>query len=109
MKELILTKWHMNALMNELKLLYDSQYAIMPLLNNVGVKICTQWTQRTATFSFVSDSRVKVSLSPSFSSVDRHVLTTAIMRVFKWEPIKFRPWCCGLFRWNQANELHFAL
>ena len=109
MKPLYLSRWHMTALINELKCLYDSQYAIVPLLNNAGVKIITQWAQRTATFSFLSTSRVVVKLSRSYPSVDTHILTTAIIRVFKWEPIKHRVMCCGLLRRKYTDELHFSL
>lgn len=99
----------MTALINELKLLYDSQHAIVPLLNNAGIKVLTQWAQRTATFSFASDSRVVVTLSPLYPSVDKHMLETAIIRVFKWEPIKHKSLCCGLLRIRFSNELHFLL
>lgn len=99
----------MTALINELKLLYDNQYSILPLLNNSGVKIFTQWSCRTATFSFVSGSHVVVKLSSLYPSVDRQVLETAIIRIFKWEPIKYKTCCCGLLRRKVSDELHFSL
>lgn len=109
MKPLYLTNWHMNALIKELKVLYDNHYTIVPVLNYAGVKILTQWAHRTATFSFASDSHIVVSLSPAYPAVDQHILTTAILRVFKWEQIKYRSTCCGLLRRSYTNELHFAL
>lgn len=109
MKPLTLPKWHISTLLTELRRLYDSQYAIVPLLNNTGVKVMTQWAYFTATFSLVSDSHVVVTLSPTCSTLDRQILTSAIIRAFRWEPLHKKPWCCGWLRRQPNNELHFLL
>lgn len=109
MKLLTLPKWHISTLLTELRRLYDSHYAIVPLLNNTGVKIMTHWATFTATFSLASDSHVVVTLSPTCATIDRQILTSAITRSFKWEPLHPKPWCCCLLRRQPKNELHFLL
>lgn len=100
----------MKLLVKELQSLLDSSFSVVPMLNNAGVKVFSQWHTCHARFLFQTSTTVVVTLEPAWSEVNRSALITAVMRAFHWEHVPHGArWCCNLLSWRREKQLVFAL
>lgn len=110
MKPVHISQWHMKVLVQELNALLDSSFSVVPMLNNAGVKVFSQWHTCQARFWFQTNSTVLVTLEPEWGEVNRSALITAVVRAFHWDHVPAGSrWCCGLLPWRSSKQLLFAL
>jgi hypothetical protein len=105
-----ISSWHLTTLITNLNLLLDTAFTVVPLVNNAGIKVFSQWHASTAKFEFRDKDTVVVTLDEKWSEVNRSALITAISRTFHWEHMpRGVPWCCSLLTWHNRRQLVFSL
>jgi hypothetical protein len=100
----------MTTLMTNLNTLLDTAFTVVPLINNTGVKVFSQWHVSTAKFFFKDKDTVLVLLDSKWGEVNRSALITAVVRTFHWDHLpRGMPWCCHLLTWRSDRKLVFRL
>ena len=105
-KRAVVSQWHMNYLLNELKLLFDSDFKFLPI-RNTGIKIYTQWQVLVVDFWFENSDIVLVKLTGDWCKFYINMLKSCILKTFKWEFIPENNCCCGVFA--KKNQLRFYI
>lgn len=112
MKSVYISDWHMKKLVENLQNVLDSYFQVVPMLQNTGIKVFTQWHSFDARFYFASKDAVEVRLSPGWNEINRGSLVTAILRTFRWDyqpPPRLYTCCCFSWRRNQGSKLQFKM
>ena len=106
-KRAVISQWHMNYLLNELKLMFDQDFKFYPYNNNTTIKIYSTWQILVADFYFENKDIVIVKLTGNWCEFYKNMFKSCILKTFRWEFVPENMCCCGFF--SKKNQLKFML
>jgi len=106
-KRAYISQWHMSYLLNELKLVFDNDFKIIPLNNNTSIQIYSQWRVLVADFYRINNDVIIVKLNGNWCSFYTSVLKSCIIKTFRWEFVPENNCCFGYFA--KKNQLKFMI
>ena len=109
LKHVTLGQWHLATLVQELSYALDSEYKVSGLAHSRGIRLSTHWTTKDAEFYLSGPGEVQVRLCGGWTAVEKHLLTTVILRVFHWDQKQFTTHCCGLVKFKLKDDLFFVM
>lgn len=107
-KKAVLSKCNMNNLLNELFILFDSNFQLLPINDNTGIKLYTQQKILIADFYYENSDIVYIQLSGNWCKNYRNILTSCILKSFRWIAIPEEQSCCSRF-FSRNNKLRFYI
>ena len=106
-KKAVISQWHMNYLLNELKIIFDSDFKFIGINNNTGVRIYSQWQVLVADFYYKNGDTIIVKLQGNWCSFYKNMLKSCILKTFKWDFVPENKCCFGFF--SEKNQLEFLI
>jgi len=106
-KRAIISQWHMNYLLNELRILFDDDFKIIAIRDNTAIRIYSQWHVLIVEFFYENGDAVVVKLGGNWSIFNMNILKSCILKTFHWDFVPENKCCCGIFA--QKNQLRFLI
>lgn len=106
-KRINISQWHMNYLLNELRIVFDQDFKIIAIRDNTAIRIYTQWHVLIIDFFYEDSDTVVVKYEGNWSLFYMNMVKSCILKTFHWDFIPENKWCCGIF--SQKNKMKFMI